>query len=96
MLILTYANDCQAMFCEERLVDGGYSGLTRNRVRPRKKTNKNKASVLQAGFEKHTVTMPDGCKVTLHEDGQIFVQEENETTPKKVRFERSQQKNIIK
>lgn len=93
MNILDYNYYHQHLLAEDEFFgfEGGYSGPPEHRhVKTRgRQTN------VKSGFNEHSFTFPNGCKITVQENGEVLIEEQNGSS-KKVRLEDGISAHIIK
>jgi hypothetical protein len=100
MRILDYNHSIETSENLKTSDDGGGLGFSSAptpmpKVKPPNKARlKEQETILSAGFNYHSVVLPNGVKVCLSEDGTICV-EEKDAAPKKLRHKDKVQQHLI-
>ena len=97
MFILNSHEQIAAMQICDRIIDygcGGYSPRRRSEP-PKKAVTDGDNTQLRSGFNAHSVKLPDGGKIEIHEDGQIIMTEADGQT-RKLRHKNTLEQNVIK
>lgn len=74
---------------------GGCIGFGRPARPPATAQTSGAETRLKAGFNQHSVLLPNGVKVNLSEDGRISIEEKN-APPKKIRHKDRVEQHLIK
>lgn len=79
------------------LVGDGYGGTYRRRrsTPPQKAETDGQKTTLREGFNAHSITMPNGCVITVNESGEVYMTEQG-GAPRKMRHKDAVVKNMIK
>lgn len=95
MHILNYNDFAASLFKCDEWDGGGFDYYGSRAAIPKYATTTDNQTTLSEGFNTHSVTMPNGCVVELHENGEVY-KTEADGTRNKVRFNDDLLNKLIK
>lgn len=95
MNILDYNNVQHSMLKCDEWYGGGFDYYGPRAAIPKYAKTTDNQTTLSEGFNVHSVTMPNGCTITVHEDGSITKTEAN-GQPQRIRPKDRVQSALVK